>query len=67
MANGFIQDVEYSDGRKLPIVANPVQFDRTPPSLRSAPRFGADTDDILKSMGMDEEAVLEAKISGAVV
>jgi crotonobetainyl-CoA:carnitine CoA-transferase CaiB-like acyl-CoA transferase len=65
--NGFIQDVEYSGDRRLPIVANPVQFDRTPPELQPAPTFSGDTDQILESIGMDTEAILEAKISGAVV
>jgi crotonobetainyl-CoA:carnitine CoA-transferase CaiB-like acyl-CoA transferase len=65
--NGFIQDVSYSGGRRLPIVANPIQFDRTPPTLRKAPEFGADTDEVLASLGMDEETILEAKISGAVI
>ena len=65
--NGFIQDVEYSGDRRLPIVANPVQFDRTPPELQPAPTFSGDTDQILESLGMDTEAILQAKISGAVI
>jgi crotonobetainyl-CoA:carnitine CoA-transferase CaiB-like acyl-CoA transferase len=67
IANGFIQDVAYSGGRHLPIVANPVQFQRTPPRLSPAPGFAADTDGILAGLGMDEEAILNAKISGAVI
>jgi crotonobetainyl-CoA:carnitine CoA-transferase CaiB-like acyl-CoA transferase len=67
VANGFIQDVEYPGGRKLPIVANPIQFDRTPPELEPAPEFGADTDAVLSTLGYDEQAILDAKISGAVV
>jgi crotonobetainyl-CoA:carnitine CoA-transferase CaiB-like acyl-CoA transferase len=67
VVNGFIQQVSYPGERSLPIVANPVQFDRTPPTLQPAPEFGADTDEILASLGMDADAILEAKISGAVV
>jgi crotonobetainyl-CoA:carnitine CoA-transferase CaiB-like acyl-CoA transferase len=67
VANGFIQDVAYSGGRSLPIVANPIQFDRTPPTLVPAPDFGGNTDEVLASLGMDEDAILQAKISGAVV
>jgi crotonobetainyl-CoA:carnitine CoA-transferase CaiB-like acyl-CoA transferase len=65
--NGFIQNVSYSGGRSLPIVANPVQFDRTPPELVPGPEFGEDTDEVLESLGMDSEAIIEAKISGAVI
>jgi crotonobetainyl-CoA:carnitine CoA-transferase CaiB-like acyl-CoA transferase len=67
VANGFIQQVDYGAGRSLPLVANPVQFDRTPPDLRPAPEFAADTDAVLGSLGMDEEAIIDAKISGGVV
>jgi crotonobetainyl-CoA:carnitine CoA-transferase CaiB-like acyl-CoA transferase len=65
--NGFVQTVDYGDGREMPLVSNPVQFDRTPPHLQPAPEFGADTDDILLSLGWDWDAILEAKASGAVL
>ncbi len=64
--NGMVQDVDCGDGRRLPLFASPVQFDRTPPVLTAAPRFTADTDEVLAGIGMDEQAVLEAKITGAV-
>ena len=67
LKNGFIQTVEYSGGRSLPIVASPVQFDRMAPKLAPAPEFGADTDEILTSLGMDMDSILDAKISGAVI
>jgi crotonobetainyl-CoA:carnitine CoA-transferase CaiB-like acyl-CoA transferase len=65
--NGFVQTVDYGDGREMPLVSNPVQFDRTPPHLEPAPEFGADTDEILLSLGWDWDAILEAKASGAVL
>jgi crotonobetainyl-CoA:carnitine CoA-transferase CaiB-like acyl-CoA transferase len=67
LANGFVQTVDYGGDRELPLIANPVQFDRTPPHLRPAPEFGADTDDILQSLGWDWDAIIEAKASGAVI
>ena len=67
ITNGFIQTVEYGQGRSLPIIANPVQFDRTPPDLRPAGAFGEHTDEVLAGLGMDDEAIIEAKISGGVV
>lgn len=66
-ANGFVQEVDYGEGRSLPLFASPIQYDRTPPELTPAPGFCVDTDAILASIGMDEEAILEAKIAGAVV
>ncbi|HET6966015.1 MAG TPA: CoA transferase [Acidimicrobiales bacterium] len=65
--NGFVQMVDYGSGRQLPIIASPVQIDRTPPRLRPAPDFGADTDNVLQAIGMDMDAVIEAKIDGAVI
>jgi crotonobetainyl-CoA:carnitine CoA-transferase CaiB-like acyl-CoA transferase len=67
LANGFVQTVDYGNDRELPLVANPVQFDREPPELVPAPEFGADTDEILLSLGWDWDAIIEAKASGAVL
>jgi crotonobetainyl-CoA:carnitine CoA-transferase CaiB-like acyl-CoA transferase len=67
LANGYVQYVPYPGGRQLPIVSSPIQFDLVPPRLGAAPAFAADTDDILLSLGMDMDQILEAKISGAVV
>ena len=65
--NRFIQNVQYSGERSLPIVANPVQFDRQAPELVPAPEFGGDTQAVLGGIGMSEEAIIEAQISGAVI
>ena len=67
VANGFVQQIAYGDELLLPMVAAPAQFDRTPPVLGHAPDFGADTDGVLASIGMDSDAILEAKIGGGVV
>jgi crotonobetainyl-CoA:carnitine CoA-transferase CaiB-like acyl-CoA transferase len=66
-ANHFAQRVHYGEGHELSLVATPVQFDQTPPQLRPAPDFSGDTDEILGSMGWDMDAIIEAKIKGAVV
>lgn len=66
VANGFIQTVTYPGGHELPLVASPVQFDRRPPTLGPAPEFAAHTDELLSSLGMDEDQILDAKISGGV-
>ncbi|HEX5588304.1 MAG TPA: CoA transferase [Acidimicrobiia bacterium] len=65
--NKFVQDVDYGGGRSLPMFTSPVHFDRTAPTLTPAPDFGEHTDEILGSIGMDDEAILNAKISGGVI
>jgi crotonobetainyl-CoA:carnitine CoA-transferase CaiB-like acyl-CoA transferase len=66
-ANGFVQTVTYPGGHELPLIASPVQFDRTPPTLGPAPEFAADTDQVLQALGMDDEAIIDAKVFGGVV
>jgi len=67
VASGFVLHVDYGGDRRLPLVANPVQFDRKPPHLRPAPGFAAHTDEVLSDLGMDESQIIDAKISGGVV
>ncbi len=67
IANGYVQTVSYDGDLALPLVSSPAQFDRTPPPLGPAPEFGANTDEILAELGMDEDQIMEARIAGAVV
>lgn len=66
VANGFVQPVEYDNSVTLPLISSPAQFDRIPNPLGRAPEFGADTDDMLAELGFDSDAVMQAKIDGAV-
>jgi crotonobetainyl-CoA:carnitine CoA-transferase CaiB-like acyl-CoA transferase len=66
-ANGFVQTVAYPTGHQLPLIASPVQFGRTAATLTPAPEHGADTEAVLRRLGMDDEQIIEAKISGGVV
>jgi crotonobetainyl-CoA:carnitine CoA-transferase CaiB-like acyl-CoA transferase len=65
-ANGYIATVVDADGEKRELVASPVQFDETPPTLTRAPTHAEHTDDILRSLGRTEEELLALKIAGAV-
>ena len=67
IANGYVQTVRYDGDLALPLVSSPAQFDRTPPPLGPAPEFGANTDEVLAELGMDEDQIMEARIAGAVV
>jgi crotonobetainyl-CoA:carnitine CoA-transferase CaiB-like acyl-CoA transferase len=65
--NGYVQDVDYGDGRSLPMVAAPVQFDEAAPQLRPAPEHGAHTEEVLLEMGLDWDEILRLKATGAVL
>ena len=65
-ANGYIRPVVDLEGNTRELVANPVQFDNTPPDLTRAPQFAEHTDEILLELGLDMDQILELKIAGAV-
>ncbi len=66
LANGYLPEVVDSAGNRYRLVANPVQFDETPPTLRPAPGFGEHTDNLLLELGFDWDRIIELKLSGAV-
>jgi crotonobetainyl-CoA:carnitine CoA-transferase CaiB-like acyl-CoA transferase len=60
-ANGFIQSVKASDGSNFDLVANPVQFDETPPTLVRAPGAGEHTEQVLLELGLSWDDLIELK------
>jgi crotonobetainyl-CoA:carnitine CoA-transferase CaiB-like acyl-CoA transferase len=65
-ANGYIRAVRDAEGNERELVANPVQFDNTPPEIRRGPQFAEHTDEILGELGYDQDRILDLKIAGAV-
>ncbi|WP_198653783.1 CaiB/BaiF CoA transferase family protein [Actinocorallia populi] len=65
-AIGQIAEVTDAEGNARRLVANPVQFDRTPAELRRGPLFAEHTDDILRELGLSDEELLNLKIAGAI-
>jgi crotonobetainyl-CoA:carnitine CoA-transferase CaiB-like acyl-CoA transferase len=64
-ANGALLPVVDAEGITRRLVANPVQFDETPPSVTRGPLFAEHTDEILRELGRTEEQILQLKIDGA--
>lgn len=50
-ANGYLREVEAADGSRFHLVANPVQFDETPPTLTRAPEHAEHTEAVLLDAG----------------
>ena len=65
-ANGFMQKVDYGDGRAFTMVSAPMQFDGSPLPAGPAPELGAHSDEVLTELGYDEEAIINLKIANVV-
>lgn len=63
--NGYILPVLDADGVERQLIANPVQFDETPPTLSRGPQFAEHTDDILRALGRSEDEIIQLKVDGA--
>jgi crotonobetainyl-CoA:carnitine CoA-transferase CaiB-like acyl-CoA transferase len=64
-ANGCLVPIVDADGVERRLVANPVQFDESPPTLIRAPTFAEHTDEILRELGKTDDEILQLKIDGA--
>jgi crotonobetainyl-CoA:carnitine CoA-transferase CaiB-like acyl-CoA transferase len=65
-ANGYLQTVDYGDGRSIDLVPSPIQFDERPATIRPAPAHAVHTDEVLAELGYSEEQIIELKIEGAI-
>lgn len=66
VANEYIRDVDLGDGTSFRLVANPVQFDSTPPELRKGPEHAQHTEEILVDLGLPWERIEALKAAGAI-
>jgi len=65
-ANGYLLPVEHADGSTFSLVANPLQFDGTPPRVQRAPDLGQHTEEVLLELGVSWEELAKYKESGAI-
>jgi crotonobetainyl-CoA:carnitine CoA-transferase CaiB-like acyl-CoA transferase len=67
VANGYIAEVEMASGASYPLISNPTQFDEQPNAVTRAPDLGEHTDDVLRSLGYDDEAIIALKLADAIL
>ena len=61
-----MQRIQHDGDGKVVLVPAPVQFDGEVPALGKAPGFGADTDDVLRAHGLDDDAIADLRARGVV-
>ncbi|MGH7785602.1 MAG: CaiB/BaiF CoA transferase family protein [Candidatus Binatia bacterium] len=66
LANDYLPTIDRGDGKPFTLVANPVQFDETAPTLRPAPDLGQHTEEILLELGMTWDDLAKYKEAGAI-
>ena len=64
-ANGYLTDVEGTDGESFKLVGNPCQFDEAVPTLTPAPECGAHTEEVLLELGLDWDEITSLRERGA--
>jgi crotonobetainyl-CoA:carnitine CoA-transferase CaiB-like acyl-CoA transferase len=65
-ANGYLTELEASDGSTFELVANPCQFDEREPELTPAPEVGAHTEEVLLDLGLSWDELAALKQTGAI-
>jgi len=66
VANGYIADLETSEGVAFKLASAPVTFGGEPPQPRRAPEFNEHGDAILADLGLDWDTVIDLKVRGVV-
>ena len=65
-AMGYLAASETADGTPFELPASPVQFDEQPTPTRRSPDFNEHGDEILEEIGLDMEAIIALRMTGAV-
>jgi crotonobetainyl-CoA:carnitine CoA-transferase CaiB-like acyl-CoA transferase len=65
-ANGYLQSVDYGEGRRLTLSPVPVHFDGAAATLRPAPPHALHTEEVALELGLSWERILQLKDAGAI-
>ena len=65
-ANGYLQEVAGPDGTPFRLVAAPIQYGGSPATPARAPEFNEHCEEILASIGLSDEEMIELKVAGVV-
>ena len=66
VANGYVGDCATADGTPFQLVCAPMQYDNEPAQPKRAPEFNEHGDDILASIGLDMDTIIDLKVRGVV-
>jgi crotonobetainyl-CoA:carnitine CoA-transferase CaiB-like acyl-CoA transferase len=66
IANEYIQQYETAEGLEYRLAAPPVRFGDQPPTPLRAPEFNEHGDEILASIGLDWDRIVDLKVRGVV-
>jgi crotonobetainyl-CoA:carnitine CoA-transferase CaiB-like acyl-CoA transferase len=66
VANGYVADCATAEGMPFRLAAAPVQYDGEPAAPGRAPAFNEHGDEILGSIGLDLDAIIDLKVRGIV-
>jgi crotonobetainyl-CoA:carnitine CoA-transferase CaiB-like acyl-CoA transferase len=66
VANGYLLETEAHNGVRVKLVTTPIQYDEVPSPPGRAPAFNEHGDDILRELGLDDDAIIDLKIKGVV-
>jgi crotonobetainyl-CoA:carnitine CoA-transferase CaiB-like acyl-CoA transferase len=66
VANGYVTECATSSGAPFRLATAPVQFDGVPADAKRAPEFNEHGDEILETLGLDMDAILDLKVRGVV-
>ena len=60
LANGYVTEVEYPEhGKTLKVHGSPWHFSETPAKIGTAPKLGADNDEVLSGLGYSADAIAD--------